>query len=635
MTTAAPAESASPLTPAAPRAAVAVHQGLAMSAVRLHGGVLGAWQERNAAATIPHCIDQLEESGVLDNFRRVLGNSEADYRGFVFADSDLYKVIEAVGWEIARSGTTEFDAWLDEVIALVARVQEPDGYVMTWIQGVHPGKRFAELEWTHEMYVAGHLIQAAIALDRAAGRTDLLEIARAFADLLVRTFGPEGTDGICGHPQIETALIELYRHTGERRYLDLATRMIDLRGTGLLKVGGLGARYFQDHEPVRSATDAAGHAVRQLYLNAGVTDLYLETGEQALAEAMEAQWHSAHERKMYISGAFGSRHRDEAFGSDYELPPDRAYAETCATIADMHWAWRMMLAFGPGPYAETIEREIHNALRASVDASGTRFFYSNPLQMRPDRTTEVNAPKERTSWYECACCPPNIARVIAQLSAYLASSTEDTLWLHVYAAADIDLPGHLGSGVVQVRTDYPRSGRVQVSLDGGARPGAHLALRIPSWSGRTTFDGEEVTTGEDGYLHLPLGSGGVLELDMSPRWTAAHPRVDAVRGCLAAERGPVVYCLEQADLPEGIDVDDVIVDASHAPQVSGEGDLAPMRVAATHRPARPGLYRPASESGADGDAPVRASLIPFGHWGNRGAGAMRVWLPVDAPPESS
>ncbi len=626
--------STSPLTPANPRASIASHQGLPITAVRLTGGVLGQWQDRNAASTIPHCIDQLEDSGVMDNFRRLLGESDADFRGFIFADSDLYKVLEAIGWEIGRTKTNVFDSWLDEAISLVARVQEDDGYVMTWIQGKAPQKKWAELEWTHEMYVAGHLIQAAIALSRGAGRDDLLQIGMKFADLLITTFGTDGVEGICGHPEIETALIELYRHTGETKYLDLASRMIDLRGKGLLKVGGMGARYFQDHAPVREAHDAAGHSVRQLYLNAGVTDLYLETGEDALATAMHAQWDSTHERKMYISGAFGSRHRDEAFGSDYELPPDRAYAETCATIADMHWAWRMALAFGPQGYLEVVEREIHNALRASVDETGTKYFYSNPLQMRPDRTTEVNAPKERTSWYACACCPPNIARVISQLSAYVASSTQDTLWLHLYAGAQIDVPEHLGSGALSVQTDYPNTGTVHLSFDGQAKDGAQLALRIPSWSVGTTFNGEDVSADDDGYLRVPLSTEGTLELDLTPRWTAAHPRVDAVRGCLAVERGPVLYCLEQVDLPGSVELDDVRIDAG-APITENSAGLS---VQGTHSPAAAGLYRGASEvddggtSGGESGSPnaqqLQVQLHPFGLWGNRGTGAMRVWLPT-------
>jgi DUF1680 family protein len=609
--------------------------------VRLTGAQLLRWQEQNASATLPHCIDQLEASGVLDNFRRVVGESGAAHRGFVFADSDLYKVIEAAAWEIARTGTTVFDAWLDDVIALVARVQEPSGYVHTWVQGVHPEKKFAELEWTHEMYVAGHLVQAAVALARANGRTDLLQIARRFADLLDRRFGPGREDGICGHPEIETALVELYRHTGVDRYLALAARMVDLRGRGLLKVGPLGPRYFQDHEPVRESTAAVGHAVRQLYLNAGVTDVLTETGDRALLAAMDAQWASAHERKMYVSGAFGSRHRDEAFGDDYELPSDRAYAETCATIADLHWTWRMLLAggaAGPARYAETIEREVYNALAAAVDATGTRFFYSNPLQQRPDRYSEENAPRERAAWYACACCPPNIARTVAQLGAYVASSTDGQLWLHQLVDAEVDLPADLGDAVLQVRTGYPAQGRLELAVRGRVAPGARLAVRIPSWSSATTVAGPDGrhAADADGYARVPLvdGVAYTVDLDLTPRRTTAHHRVDALRGCVAVERGPVLYCVEQADLPAGVAVDDLVLLAG--PVEAGDRGTLRLRCGVVRGAGEPGveagvgLYRPEGVAPAP-QTELDVTAVPFATWGNRSPGAMRVWLPAHTP----
>ena len=615
-----------------------VHRPLDLRSVRLSPeGALGAWQRRNAEATIGHCIAHLETSGVIDNFRRVIGESGADYRGFVFADSDLYKTIEAVAWEIGRTGTHEWDPWLDEVIGLVARVQEPSGYVMTWIQGVHPERKFAELEWTHEMYVAGHMIQAAVALARAAGRDELLIVARHFADLLDRRFGPGREEGICGHPEIETALVELYRHTGERRYLTLAQRMVDLRGTGLLKVGGLGATYFQDHAPVREARDAVGHAVRQLYLNAGVTDVQLETGDATLMQAMRAQWSSAHHRKMYLTGAFGSRHRDEAFGDDYELPSDRAYAETCASIADVHWTWRMMLA-SPDllpEYAETNERELLNALAAAVDSTGTRFFYANPLQLRPDRFSEENAPRDRQHWYACACCPPNLARLVAQLSSYVATASEQELALHLYADAEIDVPAHLGGGTLRVSTRYPDDGQVIVSLEGA--PSLRLAMRVPSWSGTTTLDGGSVTLDDDGYLRVDLQSATpvTLSLDLTPRWTRAHHRADALRGARAIEVGPRVYCLEQVDLPEGVAVDDIHVAADAELETVAGPDHTRVRVEGVARDAVDGLY-PAADRGEAGDSVVTREVarevtltaVPFSTWGNRGSTAMRVWLPI-------
>lgn len=606
-------------------------------------GPLGAWQELNATATIPHCIAQLETSGVLDNFRRLLGESGAPHRGFVFADSDLYKVIEAVAWEIGRSGTTAHDAWLDEMISLISRAQEPSGYLHTWVQGVHPEKKFSELHWTHEMYVLGHWLQAGIALARTAGRTDLLDLAVRFVDLVERRFGPGREDGIPGHPEIETALVELYRLMGEERHLALAQHLVDQRGRDILPGGGFGSHYFQDHLPVREAQDPTGHAVRQLYLNAGVTDLFLETGEEALDEVMREQWDRVHTRKMYLSGAFGSRHRDESFGNDHELPSDRAYAETCATIADLQWTWRMMLAGDDPRHGDIIEREIHNALAASVDESGTRFFYSNPLQRRADRFDEENAPAERQEWYSCACCPPNIARTIAQLGAYVAAVREDpdgaSLELLQLAAMTVRLPESVGRGTLVVETSYPDSGTLQLSLEpdeGAPRPagpGARLGVRIPGWVRGGTVasaDGpERALTGSElsaQRLELPLDQvhGSVVTLDMPPRWTRSHPRVDATRGCLALERGPLVHCLEQVDLPAGVELDDLVVPEGSAASVREDGAL---EITLHHRPDDDSLYRDEPPAPAQEAAPITVSSIPFARWGNRGPGAMRIWLP--------
>lgn len=638
------------VSPAVPRSGRSASTPLGLDAVTLdREGTLGAWQDLNARSTIPHCVDQLEASGVIDNFRRVVRESSAEHRGFVFADSDLYKVIEAIGWEIGRSGTDRWDGYLDDVIDLITRVQEPSGYLHTWIQGVHPEKKLAELEWTHELYCLGHLVQASIALSRGAGRDDLLAVAERFVALVDQRFGPGREDGVCGHPEIETALIELYRLTGNEAHLRLAERQIDLRGRGLLKVGSLGARYFQDHVPVRAARTAVGHAVRQLYLNAGATDLYLETGEDLLFTAMRDQWSSAHERKMYISGAFGSRHRDEAFGDDYELPSDRAYAETCASIAGFQWAWRMLLATAESTFADTMERELHNAIAAAVDRTGTRFFYSNPLQMRPDRYSEENAPRERTHWYACACCPPNIARLVASLGAYVATASDDGLQLHLYAPGRIDLPAHLGSGHVDVRTTYPWEGSLRIDLTGELAPGFHLDLRIPAWSHapRLLVDGKPVRVQAEanGYLTVDLGNDGArsieLDLGMAPRWTRAHHKVDAVRGCLALERGPLLFCLEQADLPDALVLEDMSVLAGEGVEEHRrDGDpLLPLtlgiRVETLTSPG--GLYDEEARASLDRGEPTTVEAVPFARWGNRTPGAMRVWLPEprsSQPPTS-
>ena len=310
---------------------------LPLDAVRLDpSGQLGAWQVVNRDATLPTCIAHVEERGNVDNLRRVLGGADGDFRGLPFADSDIYKTLEAAGWELQRGPRAELDEFVDATARLLAEVQEDDGYLNSWFQGVHPDDKLRQFHWGHEMYCAGHLIQASVAVARTTGREDLLAVATRFADLLARRFGDNGEQAIDGHPEVETALVELYRLTDEAAYLDLAERMVELRGRGLLGDDRFPANYFQDHAPVREATEATGHAVRQLYLAAGVTDVYLERGDPTLLTAMEALWDSVFSQKTYVTGAHGSRHRDEAFGDPYELPPDRAYNETYASIASFH-----------------------------------------------------------------------------------------------------------------------------------------------------------------------------------------------------------------------------------------------------------------------------------------------------------
>ncbi|MDM8085418.1 glycoside hydrolase family 127 protein [Cellulomonas cellasea] len=629
--------------PVAPRAAERLaQQPLPASSIRLDpDGHLGAWQRLNAAATIPHCVEMLEDSGALDNLRRVVGRADGPHVGYNFADSDVYKVLEAIGWEIGRTGTAEWDGFLDATLELLAAVQDADGYLNSWVQGTRPDERFSDLRWSHELYCTGHLVQAAIALHRGAGRTDFLDLARRAADLLVRRFGPDGQIGVCGHPEIETALVELYRTTAHDPYLDLARRMVDARGQGLLGPDRLGPHYFQDHAPVRASREATGHAVRQVYLNAGVTDVYTEQGDPSLLGAMRDQWASAHEQKMHLTGALGSRHFDESFGDPYELPPDRAYAETCAAIGDVMWGHRMLLVEGGSRHADAMERALLNAIAAAVGEDGRAFFYSNPLHLRAGHREEENAPSRRTPWYACACCPPNIARLVASLHAYVSTRDEDTLYVHLLTAAEIDLPPGLGQGTLRVTTDYPASGVVHVELDGRLADGAAIALRTPGWATQWSLAVDGIEVGEpevrDGYV-VVRGSASArlrvdLELAMEPRLVAAHPRVDAVRGTRAVLRGPVVYCVEQADHPGQGSIEDLVLlpGAEIGVTPGAPGSLPTLRLAAVTRPAGDaGLYAtaPAGERDVAACEWVEATAIPYARWGNREPGPMRVWLPL-------
>jgi DUF1680 family protein len=667
--------------------AIAALRPLGLDAVRLDAGsLLGQWQGRNTTATLPHCVAQLDRSGALDNVRRLRtneknsdqnnnqnNNQNSDGRPFVgmwFADSDIYKTLEAAAWELARpQPTTEARDFLDTTAALLAEVQEPDGYLNSYFVAERTGRRWRELSWSHELYCAGHLIQAAVAAARvgagAAGDA-LLGVARRLADLLVDRFGPGGVDAVCGHPLIETALVELFRTTGHRPYLDLAKRFVELRGHGLLGEVRFGPAYLQDHVPVRDATEVTGHAVRQLYLLAGMVDVAVETGDVSLLDSARRLWDSAFRTRTYVTGAHGSRHRDEAFGDPYELPPDRAYAETCAAIASFQWNWRMLLADGERRYADEMERALYNAIAVSPALNGTHFFYSNPLQLRTGHDgSGEDAPAQRLPWYSCACCPPNLARLMASLQAYVATEDDAGLQIHLYSAGTIRATIHGRPVEVAISGGYPWDGRVVLDIRADSPEPWTLALRIPGWcvdfaieiNGLPQDSLPQDNLPRDGYLRLTrdwTAATVILELSMPPRLVAAHPNVDAVRGCLAVLRGPLVYCLEQADLPAGVVLEDVRLDPAEPPWVAGSvpapaaggatGPAGAVTIAgrATVRSASsPALYRDATTHAATNSptpsptppnkppTPIPLTVVPYFLWGNRTAGPMRVWIPTD------
>jgi DUF1680 family protein len=657
-----PATSPALTAPAVPRSGAL--RPLGVGQVRLDpDGLLGQWHRRNATATLPHCMDQLLTSGNLGNLRAAAGEAEQEFRGMWFADSDVYKTLEAAAWQLAASAPGDaagdeagdeagLRAFVADTTALLARAQGPDGYLNSYFTLVEPGERWRKPHWSHELYCAGHLIQAAVAAGRAGVGDGLLELARRFADLLVARFGPDGVDEVCGHPEIETALVELYRLTGHGPYLELAARFIGLRGRGLLTQGPFGARYFQDHVPPREAREVAGHAVRQLYLLAGMVDVAVETGDRELLAAAERLWEDAVHTRAYLTGAHGSRHRDESYGSPYELPPDRAYAETCAAIAGVHCTWRLLLATGEARYADEMERALYNAVAVAVSGDGTRFFYSNPLQVRTGHAGGgEEASIRRLPWYSCACCPPNLARLFASLSGYLATGDDDGLRIHLYGSATVDATVRGVPIRLRMRTEYPWQGRVELTVTGPAA-GGHLpwtlALRVPAWCPAYTVlvDGVPVRAeATGGYVRLSRvwapGTTVVLDLHLPVRQVSAHPRVDAVRGCVALTRGPLVYCLEQADLPPDAVLEDVRLDPE-APVVlalaSGpDPSTPPVTLVARGSTVSDGdasLYRTAAYD-AGTAPPITLRAVPYFLWSNRAKGAMRVWIPVRAAPHEN
>jgi uncharacterized protein len=605
----------SPHGPAVPTpAALTALRPLPAAAIRLHpDGLLGAWQARNAAATLPHCLDQLDAYGNLTNLRRVTGDADGAFAGMWFADTDVYKTLEAVAWQ------GEPAAFLTDVAAQLEKAQDADGYLNSYYQTDHRDEQWSDLGFSHEMYGAGHLIQAAVAAARGVpddpASVQLLAVARRFADLLVRRYGPDGADDYDGHPEVETALVELYRVTGHRPYLTLAQSFVDRRGAGRLGPGRFGPRYWQDHQPVRAADEVTGHAVRQVYLLAGAVDVAVETHDRELLAATERLWESALESKTYVTGGQGSRHKDEAFGDPYELPPDRAYAETCAAIGAFQWSWRLLLATGRARYADEMERLLHNGIAASTAVDGAAFFYSNPLQLRTGHDgSHEDTPSQRLRWYSCACCPPNLARLMAALHTYAATGAADGLQLHLYTAGTFTAGEH----TVEVDTAYPWDETVGITVRAAGGGPWTLALRVPAWcaDARLTVNGALVRAGvQQGYLQVSrfwrTGDRVELTLAMPPRTIAPHPRVDAVRGTVALARGPVVYCLEHVDAPDDAYFEDLRLDPARPLTVAtGGSGIAPVTVQAPL-------------AGRD-----TVAAIPYFLWANRAPGPMRVWIPV-------
>jgi DUF1680 family protein len=632
-----------PVSPT-PDAAVA-HRPLAGQAARLRSGLLHDWQQRNRAASLPLALGQLETAGNLGNLRIAIAGAHEGYQGPVFMDSDIYKTLEAIGWELSQGSDQELADFATETAALLEKAQQADGYLNSAIQ-VSGQPRYGNLADSHEMYCAGHLIQAAIAAVRGAGTGRLLAVARRFADHLVDTFlGKDG--GLDGHPLVETALVELYRETGHRPYLELASQWIERRGHGEIGDSGFGSGYLQDREPVRASGTEMGHVVRALYLEAGVVDVAVEAGDAALLQTSADRWADMIATKTYLTGGNGSRHEGESFGDRFELPPDRAYNETCAAIASFHWAWRLLLATGASKYADHMERILYNGFAGAIATDGTRFFYVNPLQRRAGHVDKDDTGR-RHEWFSCACCPPNILRLTASLQNYLATVADRTLYLHQFSSSVLAAQLAGGELAVQVDTGYPWSGTVEIEVTSAPPASAGLALRAPAWcpSPRLLLNGRLVRAESTGAGYLVIDRqwhpGDVLSyrLDTTPRLTYPDWRIDAVRGTAAIERGPLVYCFEQADQPAGADLEDLALIpgdlGERAVTVPGVGVTVLVEIAAILRRAdrsAAGMpYRQdvgtITSAGDPAVDQVTATAIPYFQWDNRDGRAMRVWLPL-------
>lgn len=600
--------------------------------------------ETNRTVSIPSAFHECEVNGRFDNFAIAGGLKKGDHRGdFSFDDTDPYKVIEGASYSLAVKYDPDLDAYLDSVITLIAAAQEPDGYLTTCVTnkcarlsgwwGTH---RWEKIN-SHELYNSGHLYEAAVAHYRATGKRTLLDVAIRNADLVSEVFGL-GENQIhypSGHPIIEMALAKLYNVTGDAKYL--ATARYFVEEAGRLTDGRRPSPYSQDHKPILDQEEIVGHAVRAGYLFSGVADVAALTHDSLYFNAIERIWNNMASRKLYITGGIGSRAQGEGFGPEYELHNHTAYCETCASIANVYWNHRMFLATGDSKYADVLERALYNGVISGVSLSGDRFFYDNPL--------ESMGQHERQPWFGCACCPGNVTRFMASVPNYIYATNADDILVNLYIQGTAEISTENNKVHIAQTTDYPWQGDVKLTVTPEESGEWSLRLRIPGWasekpvptdlysyaggnSGRYSVkvNGKDADVMEgDGYatLRRMWSPGDEVEISfpMKPRRVKAHDNVVDDRGKLAIERGPIVYCLEGADMPDSTVFNKVIARDAEFSEVFEPGLLNGVMTLTTTA----GEVQP---DGSMKDVVVRA--IPYSTWNNRGNCQMAVWIPETA-----
>jgi DUF1680 family protein len=614
------------------------------------------WRERLDTVltrTIPSQHSRLEEYGLLESLKvpqpppplRFQRNSHG-FTTQVFWDSDVGKWIEAASYALAHRRDAAIEAKIDAIVDDLARAQLPDGYLNCWYIGREIDRRWTNLRDNHELYCAGHMLEGAIAYFQATGRRKLLDTMERYVDHIAAVFGrgPGQKRGYCGHQEIELALIKLYRLTGDRRRLDLAAYFIDergrqpphyfdeeavARGDDPKKYWAKTHEYTQSHKPVREQDKVVGHAVRAMYMYAAMADLAAELGDDGLRSACERLWRHVTGKRMYVTAGLGPAAANEGFTTDYDLPNDTAYAETCASVALIFWAQRMLSLDCDGAYADILELALYNGALAGLSREGTHYFYENKL--------ESDGSHRRWDWHPCPCCTMNVARLVASVGGYFYSTGDDTVAVHLYGGSTARMTVAGKTVAIRQEADYPWSGRIGLAVLPESPLAFTLKLRIPGWAaGETlTVNGEAVATArrDRGYVAVArLWSPGdrvELELPMPVERVYAHPEVRDDIGRVALKRGPLVYCVEAADNPE------VAVNRFRLPRHAPlhavpradlfDGIVCVAADAATAREAdwNGNLYR-AAPVGAD---TARMTALPYYLWSNRGPGRMMVWIP--------
>lgn len=607
--------------------------------VRVEGGFWGQRREINRRRTLVSQHEQLVQTGRLDGVEPTFkpGDRNAHH---IFWDSDIAKWMEAVAYSLTTHPDVDLAARLEDAVSRFACLQRPDGYVNSWFTAVEPERRWTNLRDCHELYCAGHLIEAAVAHFGATGKQHFLEVMGRYADYIGSVFGrgPGQRRGYPGHEEIELALVKLHQATGQARYLDLARYFVDERGRqpyyydqeaearGDSRRGGY--EYCQAHRPVREQDRAVGHAVRAMYLYAGMADIARADRDEELVRAGLRLWENVCRRQLYVTGSVGASSQGERFTEDYDLPEETSYCETCAAIGLVFWNQRLLNLHGEGRFADVIERALYNGVLSGISLSGDRYFYVNPLASAGHH--------HRSEWFGCACCPPNLSRLIAGIGPYLYSEGEEA-WVHLYAAGSAVLATAAGEVTLAVRTQYPWSGEVEIEVDPGREAAFALNLRLPGWcrGPALSVNGQSIdlaATVHQGYARLERswrpGDRVILSLPMPVERVWANPAVRVANGKVALQKGPVVYCLEQVDnglvplsriaLPRA-----ATLRAVHRPDLLGGVDVIHADAAAIDAGGwGSALYRsePVRQAGC------RLTAVPYCAWDNRQAGQMLVWL---------
>ncbi|GIO88157.1 hypothetical protein J25TS5_50890 [Paenibacillus faecis] len=607
-------------------------------------------------------VNSAEPSGAVRNFKIAAGLEQGDFYGMVFQDSDIAKWLEAVAYLLESKPDPALEDIADGLIDIIAMAQQEDGYLNTYFTIKEPGQRWTNLAECHELYCAGHMIEAGVAYYRATGKRKLLDVVSRFADHIDSVFGtdPGKLAGYDGHQEIELALIKLYQATGNERYLRLGRYFVDQRGQKpsfyaiqLEERGGkthwpgnvaLDLEYSQSHVPVREQDKAIGHAVRLLYMLTGMADVAAETGDDSLFAACRRLWDNIVTRQMYITGGVGSMPQGEAFSFDYDLPNDTVYAETCASIGLIFFAQRMLRISPEAPFADVMERALYNTVVGGMSRDGKHFFYVNPLEVDPKACGGANRKYDhikpvRQEWFGCACCPPNVARLLASLGEYIYTLHEGTLYTHLYIGGEAQL--EVGGGKVKLKqaSNYPWDGKIRLEVEPvGAAGSFALALRIPGWCKRASLKLNGSTyplndqTVVNGYVRIERewAAGDVVELDleMPVQRIYSHPLVRANAGKVALQRGPLVYCLEEAD--NGANLHEIVLPREAELTAVREeqllGGVVTVRAEAEKLREEDwtnGLYSPEA---VPGTKPHPVKFIPYYAWANRGEGEMTVWV---------